>query len=549
MFITTILNAIYFGNYPLSWSFSKLIILFKKGLRYLCGNYRGITITDSLAKLYDKTIYNRLKRWFTIDKCQAGGQEKRGCPEQILALRLLIDYVKGKKMKLFICFIDFSKAYDRISRPKLFVLLARLGCGNIMLRAIQAMYKSTKNILKTAIINSKIGIKQGGSSSGLLFVLYMDVLAKMLKAACPNDGFLDPLHSLMLMDDTAMLATSRENLLKRYDALVSFCEEYDMVINEDKTKFMVINGTSEDKRSFRKGGLTIEHTDSYIYLGSSFSAKGCISTDIQDHAKLKQKHINKFNVFCFKNQSMPFTFKNDVFEAVLTSKLTYGSEAWLVDDYKVIDALYMSALKSMLGVRKQTPNDIVLTECGLPTLKERVRRRQQNFIKSKLTDPEEPLTIVYMLCQQNNTNAYRNLRKVMEYEFDAKERRHQAMRECTKTKTVTYRNINPSFSVHSMYTSADKYIADYRRTEMTRFRVGSHRLKVETGRWSRLPREQRTCSCVVGGVQDEEHVVFQCEYTRDLREKYEVEDEQALVEVLDDIDNVDFIYEIMQRFK
>ena len=117
------------------------------------------------------------------------------------------------------------------------------------------------------------------------------------------------------------------------------------------------------------------------------------------------------------------------------------------------------------------------------------------------------------------------------------------------TKTVTYRNINPSFSVHSMYTSADKYIADYRRTEMTRFRVGSHRLKVETGRWSRVPREQRTCSCVVGGVQDEEHVVFQCEYTRDLREKYEVEDEQTLVEVLDDIDNVDFIYEIMHRFK
>ena len=122
-----------------------------------------------------------------------------------------------------------------------------------------------------------------------------------------------------------------------------------------------------------------------------------------------------------------------------------------MDDYKVIDALYMSALKSLLGVRKQTPNDIVLTECGMPTLKERVRLRQQKFIKSKLTDPEEPLTIVYMLCQQNNTNAYRNLRKVMEYNFDAKERRHQAMRECTKTKTVTYRNINPSFSVHSMY--------------------------------------------------------------------------------------------------
>ena len=40
MFLTTIFNSVFFGSYPLSWCFSKLIVLFKKGLRYLCGNYR-----------------------------------------------------------------------------------------------------------------------------------------------------------------------------------------------------------------------------------------------------------------------------------------------------------------------------------------------------------------------------------------------------------------------------------------------------------------------------------------------------------------------------
>ena len=549
VFITSIFNAIFFGNYPGSWCVSKLIILFKKGLRYLCGNYRGITITDSLAKLYDKVIYNRLKRWFTIDKCQAGGQEKRGCPEQNMTLRLLIDYAKGKQVKLFICFIDFSKAYDRISRRKLFILLAELGCGHIMLSAIQAIYRSTKNILKTAIITSKIGIKQGGSSSGLLFVLYMDALAKMIKQACPNDGYLDSLHSLMLMDDTALLATSRESMLKRYDALVRFCEEYDMVINEDKTKFMVVNGTVEDRRSFRKGGLTIKHTNTYIYLGSSFSAKGCIATDIKDHAKLQQKHLNKFNIFCFKNQSMPFSYKMTVFEAVLTSKLIYGCESWFTEDYHVVETMYMSAVKALLGVRKQTPNDVVLTECGVHTLKELVRTRQQKFLSSKLSDPDEPLTIVYKLCQENNTAAFRSLKSAMDFTCDASERRHQSMRESTKTKTITYRNINPSFTVHSMYRATDKYIADYRRIEMTRFRVGSHKLKVETGRWSRVPREERTCSCGVGGIQDEEHVVFHCEYTNDLREKYAVEESRMLVNVLQDVNCIDFVYEIMKRFK
>ena len=191
-------------------------------------------------------------------------------------------------------------------------------------------------------------------------------------------------------------------------------------------------------------------------------------------------------MFCFKNQSMPFVVRKKVFEAVLTTKLC---ESWFTEDYKTIEVLYMSALKSLLGVRKQTPNQIVLTECGVPELKELVRKYQNNFISTKLSDPEEPLTKVYKLCQQSNTVAFRCLQRASTYVFDATERRTESTRTSTKTKTKTYMNINPLSSVHSMYTSTDKYVPDYKRIEMTRFRMGSHRLKVETGRWSRTPAE------------------------------------------------------------
>jgi hypothetical protein len=549
MWLTALLNRVFLGTYPHLWCFSKLIILFKKGLRYICGNYRGITITDTLAKLYDRILYNRLRVWVNIDKCQAGGQEKRGCEEQRMALRMLIDYAKGKKKKLFICFIDFSKAYDRISRPKLFRLLANLGCGHVMLRALQLMYKNTKNILKTAIINSKIGVKQGGSSSGLLFVLYMDVLAKMVREVCPHDDYLGSVHSLMLMDDTALLATSRDTLLKRYDALVRFCEEYDMVINEDKTKLMVINGDRADRASFQKGGVTVTHVDSYIYLGSPFSAKGSVQNDIQEHANLKQKHVNKFNTFCYKNQSMPFIFKKKVFDAVLTTKLLYGCESWFTEDYKAIEVLYMSALKSLLGVRKQTPNQTVLTECGVPELKEVVRKHQRNFINSKLSDPEEPLTKVFELCQRNDTAAFRFIQRVREYVFDATERRMESMRNSARTKTKTYLEINPSCAVHKMYTATDRYVPDYRRIEMTRFRLGSHRLAVETGRWSRTPADRRLCTCGVEEVQDECHVVYRCGFTSDLRGKYGVDVSKPLNEILADFNYINFVYGIMKIFK
>ena len=53
--------------------------------------------------------------------------------------------------------------------------------------------------------------------------------------------------------------------------------------------------------------------------------------------------------------------------------------------------------------------------------------------------------------------------------------------------------------------------------------MSSHNLKIETGRWGRIDRENRTCSCTTGGVQDELHVLFNCDLTANIRERYDIQ--------------------------
>ena len=80
-----------------------------------------------------------------------------------------------------------------------------------------------------------------------------------------------------------------------------------------------------------------------------------------------------------------------------------------------------------------------------------------------------------------------------------------------------YLEINLQLSVHGMYRQ-HTYTKEKHRIDTSRLRLGSHRLKIETGRWSRIPRELRLCPC--GEVQTESHVLCQCPLTQHIGDNF-----------------------------
>ena len=91
LFICMLYNVVFATSYQIAWSVAKLIMLFKKGARLDCNNYRGISIINAIAKIYDYVLNNRLLLWYNVCREQAGAQSQRGCIEHIVTLRLIID--------------------------------------------------------------------------------------------------------------------------------------------------------------------------------------------------------------------------------------------------------------------------------------------------------------------------------------------------------------------------------------------------------------------------------------------------------------------------
>ena len=428
-----------------------------------------------------------------------------------------------------------------------------------MLNAIQGIYKCTKNVLKTAVIDSTIGVRQGAPTSCLLFVIYINEMVKMMKNAIARDGFLGCLHTLLLMDDTVVLATSREMCEEKLKVVIQYCEDYGMIMNTKKTKFFVINGNQIDRVPFEIGDIKIGYVCKYLYLGAWFTESGKISDAIKLQEQSNQATINKFAIFCAANKQMPFRYKKLVFEAAVTTSLLYSAESWFTDSIKPIEQQYNQMVRCLLGVRRNTSIDLCLIEAGVIPIKQVLAQRRATFLKSKLieNDAEQPFMFTFRLCNEHNTTAYRYMSRYIGH--TAAVNPFQNLINCiyrkssNATKLYTYVNIlNTAMEVHPVYTTST-YIPDYERESFSRLRLMSHNLKIETGRWSCIPPERRVCLCDNIQPQTEAHVLIDCNLTQNIRLRYPILDFTSINSLLNESTHVSllckYVHEILNYYQ
>ena len=95
-------------------------VLHKKKDRTECGNYRGISLMAHAGKVLLKVIAGRLsdycQREGILPEEQCGFRPHRSTVDIMFVVRRLQELAKKKGIPLFMCFVDFTKAYDSVDR-------------------------------------------------------------------------------------------------------------------------------------------------------------------------------------------------------------------------------------------------------------------------------------------------------------------------------------------------------------------------------------------------------------------------------------------------
>ena len=118
-FLVELFNTIlHSGNFPQQWREAIICPLHEKGTINDPQNYRGISLVCVLGKIFAKALNTRFQTWANnndINKDEKAGYRK-GFFFQMFTLYAVVSniyniYIKGR---MYLCFVDFSKAFDSI---------------------------------------------------------------------------------------------------------------------------------------------------------------------------------------------------------------------------------------------------------------------------------------------------------------------------------------------------------------------------------------------------------------------------------------------------
>jgi len=94
-----------------------------EGNHYATDNYRGITISPVISKIFEMGIMRLFDDLLTSDPLQFGFKQNSSCNHALFTLKTVINHHVANSATVSICALDISKAFDRVDHFALLQLL------------------------------------------------------------------------------------------------------------------------------------------------------------------------------------------------------------------------------------------------------------------------------------------------------------------------------------------------------------------------------------------------------------------------------------------
>ena len=297
-------------------------------------NYRGIALCNCICKLFDIILMKKCSDVLCTSDQQFAFKANHSTT---LCSGLLIEtanHFVNNNSCVYSCFLDASKAFDKVHYGKLFNLMLKRNVPSVIVRFILDGYIrecmcAQWERYKSRIFYVRNGVKQGAVISPILFAVYYDEL--IAKLASSGYGCRIAQHfvgALSYADDITLLSPSLQGL----QYMVNICEEYGkefhVTFNDKKTIGMVFGASNVDCKAIQVNGNNVTWATNAKHLGNVVDHK---LSDLNDINAKKGYFIASVNWFVghFRGK-VPIDCYIRLFQSYCSTH--YSSTLWALHD-------------------------------------------------------------------------------------------------------------------------------------------------------------------------------------------------------------------------
>ena len=428
---------------PEEWESGLLAILPKKGDLSAPGNHRGIMLLEVAYKIVAIILCDRLEPVCeSLDhESQCGFRSKRGTTDAIFQLKMALKKRREHGLESWAYLIDLVKAFDRVPRVLLWLVLEKFGASPKLVRLLKAVHEKVKVRFDvdgvTVVLESIIGVKQGDIPAPKLFVIFMAAITMTWKkthkynrcvfrskpdwvlsgrrfnAGNRSDEF--EVTDSMYADDSSLLFCSRKDVETNCPKVNSHFGRFGMQVharartdpNPAKSEVLFVAAPGilyDDPETFSDahrdgiirprdlsdvdvGNGTCPVVDRFKYLGSFLHRKCRDTTDVDERVKKAGAAFAALRKCIFDDRRVSLTAKRSVYVSLILAILLYACEAWCLTEvmFKRLRDFHSACVRRMLRVTRKhmwthrITDASLRSQLGVETIDEYISRRQLSW--------------------------------------------------------------------------------------------------------------------------------------------------------------------------
>ena len=558
------------GIFPPQWNLGLIIPIYKnKGDPNLPSNYRGITLSSCLGKLFTSILQTRyyifLEKYNKLNMKQFGFRKNSRTTDNLFILQHILHKYFRRKEKIYACFIDYEQAFDTVWQKGLVYKLSKIGVKGNFLQLINSMYSSITSSIKvdqnsySQSFQCNRGIMQGDSLSPLLFTTFISDIPTYLQENLSPDITLENenINCLMFADDLILLSRTAEGLQKSLNTLATHAKEWKLKVNTSKSNIMIFcaNGHFINKHHFTYDNHTLNTVDKQSYLGLVLTPSGRFSYARETLCKKARKTLGYIRSLISNSTKIPILLLCKLFDSLVKPVLLYGCEVWGTEllalktdfDKSDIEQTHLKFCKQTLGVPFYTSTIKVRAELGRFPLSIMIKTQiAKYFLRLKYNIDNPLLKAAFNYSTKFSTNFnyitanLTDLHKSINKE-NFKVETAKVIKEINENLQSTYRTQFFDLLIKEIQEKPNKLCYGLMKKEytmehylsrvhinqirniITKFRVNAHKLRINSGAYEHnggpIPTDERICKfCNLNIVENETHFIIQCTKYQEIRE-------------------------------